>query len=186
MMRTAPAVFLPAGFIGSLPHHEAGHAVAAMVLGLPCHGATVTGATGACALYAPLEPGEEQKPPAAPDFHAEVHKLAARVYLPQADERERSLIMCVILMAGRQAELIHAGLEIEGVLWGDDHDMQSARALLAPHFGAAPAAVYRCQRDARTLLLGNWLMVEEIAAALDRDGVWTRAQHVWDREAGHA
>lgn len=174
MMRVAPVVSLPAGFDGSLPHHEAGHAVVAIALGLPCHGAQVLGHEGRCALYDALDAQHEPLlPPAPPGLAASVHVLAARVHIgPSADDKNRALAMGAMLMAGRQAELLHAGLKLDGCLWIDDHDMQTAMHLLAPHFGAGSAPVWRCQQEARRQLSQNWAAVQAIAEELAVRGRW--------------
>lgn len=174
MMRVSPLVSLPDGFAGSIPHHEAGHAVVAIALGLPCHGAQVLGDEGRCALYAELDaPHEPLIHPAPPEHAASVHALAARVYMGQsAEEKDQALAMGTMLMAGRQAELLHAGLKLDGCLWTDDHDMHTAKHLLAPHFGAGSAPVWRCQQEARRLLSQHWTAVQAIAEVLAVHGRW--------------
>lgn len=173
-MRLAPCVVLPASFTGSLPHHEAGHAVAALVLGLPCEGAFVRAekAAGGFYMHPPSESESAAAPDSTPEFIAALDELVARVHLPAAGEKDRALAMGTMFAAGREAEMIHAGLRLDGCLLGVDSDTHRARAMLAAHWGAGTAALYHCQRQARQLLETHWTAVEHIARALAENGRW--------------
>lgn len=170
--RVGDLVGLPQGFSRNMAHHEAGHAVAALALGLPCHGARLTPSGGEFFL---IKPGEERIPETRDRDHelcVAGYRLAAKVHDPERGDRETALVLGTLLMAGVQAELLHGGFNQRGCLWLSDADMLEARLILSEHWGGGSGPLYHCQREARRILKERWPEVERIADVLNACGRW--------------
>lgn len=164
-------------------HHEAGHLVVARVLGLPATGAAIFEGGGLAGLVSLPDPDE------CIESHAKVlsaddagHELMAEnllgiagLVLPDFSEQARAAAIAVMLVAGRQAELIHAGIEIPAghCLVMRDPDHIQANIVLRQH--GRGLGFGWIQRQARHLLKKHWSEVENVAAALRRDGVFRYA-----------
>jgi len=152
--------------------HEAGHIVAAMAMGMPVHDAIVAeSGAGRAGVFAPVRDilAETQPPPAADvrDAYLDVICLVWRgVATGEAVRR-----YAVMLTAGRQAELMAAGVALVGELHMHDPDHEQARALLDAT-GQRLALGY-CQRLARHVLSASWRRVADIAAQLKTTGYWS-------------
>ena len=168
----------------STAHHEAAHAVIALVLGLPCHAIRIDGegreTVGAFAMTPAgdlddLDAPEIHRPPDADHIAALVSMVAgARGRSPQ----QSALDLATMTAAGRQAEFLFVGLDWPGALWSEDRDGQDTRAYLLA--GDLPTgALGYVQRRARALLTERWDQVQAIAAELLETGRWTadNAQH---------
>ena len=154
----------------SLAHHEAGHVVVSLELGLPCESAFIGDTKGGFSTHFALKP--DQMGAMSDAESVSFHALAVKVAKPLADESNRVIDLVTVLMAGVQAQLFHAGQPLAGMLVINDHDTRQARLLLA---GAGhPATLGYCQLRARALLSQQWAQVQSIAAILGRDGAWQR------------
>lgn len=152
----------------SLAHHEAGHAIAALMLGLPCFGAALGDNQGQFLTHpavqgVPLGSVNENEA-------AEFHRLAAKLLSPAADEADRTIDLVTMLSAGIQAELILAGYPWPGTLLRNDLDTRQASYLLAT--AGQPAHLGYCQLRARSLLTQQWEALQNIANELVVCGVW--------------
>lgn len=135
-------------------HHEAGHIVLMRWAGLdPTHATAAE--TGGRAHWTPWDGGEE---------------------VQQPDEANRPLYaawLAAVWHAGIVAELLHAGLTWEGVLYRPrSQDWKTARQFLAPHFGIGLAGHGFAQRTALAVLTEHWPEVQKIAAELIEHGEW--------------
>lgn len=161
----------------SVAFHEAGHAVVAMALDLPCHGALIKG-FGAAAVGgfaqspdAPLAvlvgtPQIHEPPPTG--YHAGLASFYAshkKIELESACARFAT--MCV---AGVQAEFLYAGAQWPEIYVSGDKDHVGANAFLR-----AANCLHRLgavQHGAREILLREWHQVEKIALELLENGQW--------------
>lgn len=155
---------------GDIAIHEAGHVVVAMALGMPVHNARIDGTTGRAGVLAPA--GDTTSTPLQPEAVANVYKQAAPLVFPGVPAAEAALRFATMLVAGRQAELIAAGVQLTGQLRMGDPDHLQARAVLA--MTDQRLAMSWAQRMARNLLTTAWHDVEAIAATLRTDFYWTR------------
>lgn len=168
-----PSVPLPVGWQprpDSVAYHEAGHAVVALTLRLPVAGAAIGQGRGVMTLAGPPSL-ERLDAPHETEAQTEFLQRAAAVYLPDATARDRALAVGAMLAAGVQAELLHAGMELPGVLTLRDDDTLEAREVLRQTFGH-DMHWGSCQHRARALLRERWPEVEVIAAALLDKGEW--------------
>lgn len=168
---------------GDLAIHEAGHIVAAMALRMPSHDARISpdGTSGRAGVLSPVGDNSIATPPPSPspDEVTRVYLQAACLIWPGLSAADAALNYAVMLVAGRQAELIAAGIRLPGTLWMADPDHQQTRAILA----ATDQRLAMCyaQRMARHLLTSAWADVESIAAELRATGTWTSSA-AWVRE----
>lgn len=162
--------------------HEAAHAVAALALGLPVYDATIDrdGTAGRAGVLAPIADNILAKPPPSPEAVADVYRLAAPLVWPSLSADVAALNFVVMLVAGRQAELIAGGIRLPGELRIHDRDHLQARAILAAT--DQRLAMTWAQRMARHLLTSEWADVESIAAELRATGTWTNSG-AWVRES---
>ena len=153
--------------------HEAGHIVAALALGLPAYDAAIerAGTAGRAGVLAPI--AAIAKPPPSPETVAGIYRLAAPLVWPALSADVAALNFAVMLVAGRQAELIAGGIRISGELRMHDADHLQARAILAAT--DQRLAMTWAQRMARHLLTVRWRDVEAIAAELRVVGTWANS-----------
>lgn len=150
--------------------HEAGHIVVAMALGMPVHNARIAAdcTTGRAGVLAPA--GDTASAPLAPEAVADIYRQATPLIWPGMGTTEAALHYSTMLVAGRQAELIAAGLPLIGELRIHDPDHLQARAVLAQ--SGQRLCMPWAQRMARHLLTAAWAEVEAIAATLRTDFYW--------------
>lgn len=155
---------------GDTAIHEAGHVVVAMALGMPVHNARIAadGATGRAGVLAPA--GDTASTPLAPEAVADIYRQATPLVWPGLNAAEAALNYTTMLVAGRQAELIAAGIPLLGELRMHDPDHQQARAILA--HGGQRLCMAWAQRMARHLLTTGWADVEAIATTLRTNFYW--------------
>lgn len=168
---------------GDVAIHEAGHIVVGLALGMPCHNARIlpdgtAGQAGVLAGVGETVPTPDTLPP--PEDVAEVYRQAALVLWPGMPPAEAALNNACVLVAGRQAELLGAGILLTGELRMHDPDHQQARALLAAT--DQRHAMTFAQRMARHLLTSAWPEVESIAAELRKNGTWMNPA-AWVRQS---
>ncbi|MDP2111388.1 MAG: hypothetical protein Q8N48_00190 [Thiobacillus sp.] len=174
----------PLAGAGDVAVHEAGHVVVALSLGgLPVYGARIApdGATGQAGVLSPV--GETVATAATlppPEHVADIYRQAAPLVWPDLPPAEAALNYAVMLVAGRQAELIAAGIRLGGELRIHDADHQWGRAILAA--AEMRLAMTWAQRMARHLLTCRWPEVEAIAAELRATGTWTNPD-AWVRQS---
>ena len=154
----------------SLAHHEAGHAVAALMLGLPCFGASLGDDRGWFMTHPAMQ--EASPETMTEEDSAEFHLLAAKVENPASNDVDRTIDLVTMMAAGVQAELILAGHPWPGAVRRNDLDTRQASYLLAA--SGNPASLGYCQLRARSLLTQQWAQVQSIAADLVASGVWQR------------
>lgn len=168
---------------GDVAVHEAGHIVVGLALGMPCQNArmVVGGAAGQAGVLSAV--GEAVATPATlrpPEDVADFYRQAAPLVWPGLPPAEAALRSVTMLLAGRQAELVAAGIRLPGELRMHDPDHQQARAILAAT--DQRLAMTWAQRMARHLLTSEWADVESIAAELRATGIWTSSA-AWVRES---
>ena len=168
---------------GDIAVHEAAHVVVAMALGMPAYGARIAadGASGQAGVLSAA--GETVATPATlppPEEVADIYRQAAPLVWPGLPPAEAALHYAVMLVAGRQAELIAAGIRLGGELRIHDPDHQQARAILAA--SGRRLAMTWAQRMARHLLTSAWPEVEAIASTLRATGTWTNSD-AWVRQS---
>ena len=161
----------------SVAFHEAGHAVVAMALDLPCHGALIKG-EGAAAVggfaqspdapLAALVGSAQIHEPPPTGYHAGITAFYAhhkKIGLETACIR--FAMMCV---AGVQAEFLYAGAQWPEIYVSGDKDHNNAAAFLRA--AGYPARMSDVQHGAREILLREWDRVEAIAHELLENGRW--------------
>lgn len=160
---------------GDVAVHEAGHAVVGLALAMPVHDARITpdGTAGRAGVVCPLADKSITRPALPPDEVARIYLQAACLIWPGLPTDDAALNYAVMLVAGRQAELIAAGIRLPGQLHMNDPDHLQARAVLA--VTGQRLAMTWAQRMARHLLTANWPEVELIAAELRVAGAWTNS-----------
>jgi hypothetical protein len=141
-----------------------------MALGMPVHNARMAsdGTTGRAGVLAPA--GDTATTPLAPEAVADIYLLATPLVWPDMSAAEAALNYATMLVAGRQAELIAAGIPLLGELRMHDPDHLQARAILAHR--SQRLCMTWAQRMARHLLTTAWADVEAIAATLRTDFIW--------------
>ncbi len=167
---------------GDVAIHESGHIIVGLALGMPCRDARITpeGTAGRAGVVCPLADKSITRPALPPDEVARIYLQAACLIWPGLPTDNAALNYAVMLVAGRQAELIAAGIRLQGELRMHDPDHLQARAVLC-HTGQRLAMTW-AQRQARHLLTTAWTDVEAIAAELRVAGVWTNSD-AWVRES---
>lgn len=165
---------------GDVAVHEAGHIVAAKALGMPCHDARISpdGTAGQAGVLSPIGDNCITTPPPSPDEVTRIYLQTACLIWPRLDTADAALNYAVMLVAGRQAELIAAGHRLAGELRLHDPDHLQARAILS-HTGQRLAMSW-AQRQARHLLTTAWTEVEAIANTLREQGCWINSTP-WER-----
>lgn len=157
LYRVHPSVEIPAALRGPslerTAHHEAGHCILMQWAGLePTH--AVANAHQGSAHWTPWNPADEVIEPAEHDRPLAAAYLAA------------------VYHAGIVAELLHAGLTWQGVLWRPhSRDWQCAASFLEPHFFGLAGHGF-AQRTALAVLTSRWADVQLIAAELIERGTW--------------
>ncbi|OYD54328.1 hypothetical protein CGK74_09090 [Thauera propionica] len=156
--------------------HEAGHAAIALALGLPCHSIRIEGTgretVGGFAM-SPAADLDTIGTPAIhhpPDTDRAAGLVAMLAHARKMPPQQAALDLATMAAAGRQAEILAAGLPWPGALWSEDRDGQDARAYLAVAFNPPPIGF--AQRRARALLTHHWPRVQQIAAELIERGTW--------------
>ncbi|MBW8457711.1 MAG: hypothetical protein K0M58_04600 [Thiobacillus sp.] len=167
---------------GDIAVHEAGHVVVGLALGMPVYGARIApgGAAGQAGVLSAV--GETVATPATlrpPEDVADIYRQAAPLVWPDLPPPDAALRSVTMLLAGRQAELVAAGIRLPGELRIHDPDHQWGRAILAA--AEMRLAMTWAQRMARHLLTCRWPEVEAIAAEL-RTGTWTNPD-AWVRQS---
>ncbi|MHB1360950.1 MAG: hypothetical protein ACYCWC_15385, partial [Rhodocyclaceae bacterium] len=157
---------------GDICTHEAGHIVAARCMGMPVYDARVSPdrAAGVAGVLAPSRPDQIGVAACTPDQTSAILLQAAGLIWRGLDASEAALRFAVMLVAGRQAEMIGAGQPLTGELRMHDPDHLQARAILQAT--NQRLSMTWAQRQARHLLTTAWPDVEAIAGALRRDGYW--------------
>lgn len=157
--------------------HEAGHAAVALTLGLPCHAIQIDGNGAAAVGGFAMSPAADLDSIGTPDVHLPLPVDTASL-LVQALARAHGLSLeqaavdlATMASAGRQAEILAAGMAWPGVLWSEDRDGFCTRAYLAAASGS-PVGLGYVQRRARALLTQQWSSVQQIAAQLVSSGQW--------------
>ncbi|MHB1245884.1 MAG: hypothetical protein ACYCZH_05540 [Sulfuriferula sp.] len=167
---------------GDVAIHEAGHIAVGLALGMPCRDARVlpdgtAGQAGVLAGVGETVSTPDTLPP--PEDVADIYRQAAPLVWPGLPPAEAALNYAVMLVAGRQAELIAAGHHrLAGELRMHDADHLQARAILC-HTGQRLAMSW-AQRQARHLLTTAWTDVEAIANTLREQGRWINSTQ-WER-----
>lgn len=150
--------------------HEAGHLVAARAVGLPARGASIhpDGSGRACLFSSPNALAPSPLDPSIDGLLVSIVQLAFPG-LPLCEAARRYSVM---LCAGRQAELLHAGITLPTgtELRIHDPDHRQARLLLADT--GQRLAMGWVQREARALLFRAWDKVEFIAGRLRAEGIY--------------
>lgn len=167
---------------GDIAVHEAGHIVVGLALGMPCHDAGILpdGTAGRAGVLSPVGDNSITKLPPAPDEVACIYLRAACLIWPGLPPADAALNYAVMLVAGRQAELIAAGHRLPGELRMSDPDHLQARAILSAT--DQRLAMTWTQRKARHLLTSAWPEVEIITAELRKTGTWTNLD-AWVRQS---
>ncbi|MDP2172003.1 MAG: hypothetical protein Q8J96_16465 [Rhodocyclaceae bacterium] len=168
---------------GDVAFHEAGHVVIGLTLGMPCHDARITpeGTAGRAGVMNPVnDKSITTTTPQPPVEVSEIYQQTSKVIWPGMPPAAAALNNATMLVAGRQAELIHAGIRLTGTLHMHDADHQQARAILLA--SGQRLAMCWAQRMARHLLTSAWPEVEAIAAELRSTGTWTNPV-AWARQA---
>ena len=168
--RVFPAVGYPPIPHGKerIAYHEAGHAVASLVLGLPCHSATAADSEGAFLGHGGM-PGAVREALTL-EQKSDVLLLGCKVHQPDGDENLRKENLAIMLVAGLQAEMIFAGVSFDGAVFANDQDHYQARYLL--NSAETPPTFGYCQLYAHRLLQENLALVVQIASELLRCGAW--------------
>lgn len=150
--------------------HEAGHIVVARSLGMPVYDARIAAdcTTGRAGVLAPAK--DTASTPLTPEAVADIYRQATPLIWPGMSTTEAALHYSTMLVAGRQAELIAAGLPLLGELRIHDPDHLQARAVLAQ--SGQRLCMPWAQRMARHLLTAAWAEVEAIATTLRTDFYW--------------
>ncbi|MDX9718944.1 MAG: hypothetical protein RBT67_16375 [Thauera sp.] len=160
--------------------HEAGHAVIALALGLPCHAIRIEGTERETVGGFAMSPAADLATIGAPEIHhpPETDRTAGLVamlaHVKQVSTQQAALDLGTMAAAGRQAEILAAGLPWPGALWSEDRDGHDTRAYLATAFNPPPIGF--AQRRARALLTHHWPRVQQIAAELTERGTWSPEQ----------
>ncbi|HUX30531.1 MAG TPA: hypothetical protein VMV78_07870 [Thiobacillus sp.] len=168
---------------GDIAVHEAAHVVVGLALNLPVYDARIAadGASGQAGVLSAV--GATVTTPATlppPEGVADIYRQAAPLVWPGLPSADAALNYAVMLTAGRQGELIAAGIRLPGALNMHDPDHQQARAILAAT--DQRLAMTWAQRMARHFLTLAWPEVEAIAAQLGATGTWTNSG-AWVRES---
>ncbi len=161
---------------GSTAHHEAGHLVTARLVGFTPGNAVASQGKGGRAMIGidgnapdPITTDELDRPMPPPEIYAEVFDQTWPGSWGGRSYQQAAFDYCTVVVAGRQAELINAGVEIAKPcafpLW--DHDHLVAIAIL--NRVGENAALGWCQARARELLAANWDEVEQQAEKIARD-----------------
>ncbi len=155
---------------GDVAIHEAGHIFVAMALGMPVHDARIAadGTTGRAGVLAPA--GDTTSTPLSPEAVAGIYRQATPLVWPGLNATEAALNYATMLVAGRQAELIAAGIPLFGELRMHDPDHLQTRAIFAQ--SGQRLCMAWAQRMARHLLTMAWAAVEAIATTLRTDFYW--------------
>lgn len=167
---------------GDVAVHEAGHIVVGMALGMPCPDARISpaGASGRAGVLSAV--GETVATPATlppPEDVADIYRQAAPLVWPGLPSADAALNFVVMLVSGRQAELLAAGIRLSGELRMHDVDHLQARAILAST--GQRLAMTWAQRMARHLLTSAWGDVGFIAETLRVRGYWINSTQ-WERQ----
>ena len=155
-----------------IPIHEAGHIIAARCLGMPIYDARISpdGAAGVAGVLAPSRPDQIGVAACTPDQTSAILLQAVGLIWRGLAAPEGALRFAVMMVAGRQAEMIAAGQPLTGELRMHDADHLQARAILQAT--GQRLAMTWAQRQARHLLTTAWDDVEAIAGVLRTDGYW--------------
>lgn len=169
---------------GDVAIHESGHIAVGLALGMPSHDARITqdGTAGRAGVVCPLADKNIARPSLPPDEVAGIYLQCACLIWPGLPTAEAALCYAMMLVAGRQAELIAAGIRLPGELRMHDPDHLQARTILC-HTGQRLAMTW-AQRQARHLLTVAWPLVESIAADLRERGSWTNPAP-WVRQSSY-
>lgn len=158
--------------------HEAGHAVVARTLHLPCHAIRIAGQAQEAVGGFVMSPAADLNIIGTPAIHspAPIGYTTSLVHaLAQAKHQSReqaALDLATMSAAGRQAEILAAGVPWPGTLWSEDRDGHDTRAYLAVAY-PAPLGIGYVQRRARALLLQQWASLQQIVTHLVERGSWT-------------
>jgi hypothetical protein len=148
---------------------------------MPTYDARVNraGVAGVAGVLAPTKTDESIIGVAklAPVDVAEIYLQSGRVLWKGTTDEESAIKFAVMLAAGRQAELLHAGIGLTGELRISDPDHRQARELLQ-RTGQRLSMRY-VQLLARHYLSHHWAEVETIATELTQNGYWV-ASHAQD------
>lgn len=170
----------PLGERGSAAHHEAGHLVTARLVGFAPGNAVASQEKGGRATIGitgktpdPIDESELDQPMPPVESYADLFGEIFEETWPRISggrsRREAAFDYCTICVAGRQAELIHAGIEIKEpcvfVLPDSDHDIAIAILDRVEEL----AALGWLQKRARELLIDHWDEVEQQAEKLTHD-----------------
>lgn len=140
-------------------YHEAGHAVAMALIGLPVASAEVSARGGQVILdFADMPPR----------LHIDLSK-SSRIW------KESALLYAATFYAGWQAELLLHAFRLEGCLPIADLDHQHAADILRNSFGD-DIPIYPTQKLARAILWRYWSTVEILAMKLKECGFLTRSE----------
>lgn len=172
MMRVRSPIAWPLIGYGFLAHHEAGHLVVARQLGMATGKAIVTETFGLAEIglgtRGPSPINENAKPTDQPvNLAAAMFEASYPQHWPDKTKREAGIDYATMLAAGRQAELIKAGISLasDEYLRISDNDHIQALGLLV-HIGYNRHTLGHCQHLARRLLLDHWEQVEIMAARI--------------------
>ncbi|MFO7582927.1 hypothetical protein [Guyparkeria sp.] len=181
-----PGAPWPLGEHGSAAHHEAGHLVTARLVGFAPGNAVVGQENGGRATIGitgktpdPIDESALEQPMPPVESYADLFGETFEETWPRISggrsRLESAFDYTTVLLAGRQAELIHAGIEIKEpcvfVLSDSDHDI--AIAILARV--EELAALGWLQKRARELLTAHWPEVEQQADLIQQAANTTEA-----------
>ncbi len=174
LMVPPPCLAVAEMSILSIAHHEAGHAVAALALGLSPIEETISGSKGFVSLYGTLPAMDSDVEPSktlALEEQTALLLLLAADALPTYSNTDRALTIATVLMAGTQSELLLAGLDSDGLLMLQCNDFKKSVAVLRQAFGTEVPLAW-CQANARAILSQRWAEVEAIVHDLMTKGFW--------------
>ena len=173
MRRIRESVCWPLKNSGHAAYHEAGHLVAAHHGGMRTAGAIVHGPTGAAAvgmgIHAPrsIDKQDLERPATAPGLLADLLTASYPACWPGKTFEEAGIAYATMLVAGRQAELLHAGIRLTNsqrlVMRDSDHLLAE---VVLNRVGLNYLALGYCQQKAREILTDRWDEVQRLADQL--------------------
>lgn len=169
-------------------HHEAGHAVVSIALGLPVDGAALLDGTEGDADGIMMHGRQLDWLEAWVALHRDAREVGARVVMPmrltprQRRQVERYIMVCwggivaeSILLGGRASQ------RWRGATYSDRLDAEIAARLLVDARGARAYVAAR-RAEARRILIARWSDVEKISRALRRRERVVRWRELTGRE----
>lgn len=175
MNRVRECISWPLVGRGNIAIHEAGHLVTASLLGMTTAGAIADSDSGCAAIGVGTNPAPSLKQlpdkEPEPDLLAELLKASYPECWPGKTFDQAVIAYATMLLAGRQAELIHADIRVTKgqrlVMRDSDHLLAES---LLQRIGYSHLAIGRCQHDARVLLKRHWSQVVQVSSSIKGRG----------------